>query len=143
MKRWNKNRINYIHFNFYSFMDYDNFVEELLEWLQDSVQYSLLIKIQYNKDLHGMIGEQIGFSYEKDYDIEGFKEIHNSLIDRLSYFCDDYEVEVINSIQLLFVRIEEMPELKIENFYRVKSKIFTNTKDVKSRFNIIPLTMDT
>ena len=41
---------------------------ELLQVLQENVQYSLLLKIGYNEGLYGMVGSQIGFSYQEDYD---------------------------------------------------------------------------
>lgn len=70
IKRWDKNRINYIHFGYGDFYDFDSFVVKLLEVLKIKVQYSLLLKVNFNKDRYAMIGSQIGFNYEDDEDIE-------------------------------------------------------------------------
>lgn len=142
MSRWNKSRISYIHLSYDDFYDYDNFVIELLQLLRENIRYSLLLKVKYNKDLYGVAGVQIGFLYEKDYNIKDFEVLHESLKLRLKNFCEDYKVEEINSIQLLVVRVEDMPELKIKNLNKVNLKIFSNKRDTKSRFSIIPLTMN-
>ena len=63
LKRWSKNRISYLHFNYDGFYDFDNFVIKLLEVLKENEQYSLLLKINYNKVLFAMGGKQIGFKF--------------------------------------------------------------------------------
>lgn len=141
-KRWNKNRINYLYFSYSDFFDYDNFVTELKQNLQESVQYSLLLKIQFNKDKYIMSGSQLGFVYKQDSDIDYFENVHNIFLKRISKLGEDYYVEVINSIQLLYVRIEDMPLLKIKNLNKVNFKKFIDESGSKSRFKTIPLTIN-
>lgn len=141
-QRWNKNRINYLYFSYDDFFDYDNFVMELSQVLNSNVQYSLLLKVKYNSELYAMLGNQIGFLYKQGYDVNDFEIKHKVFSKRIKDFIDRYGVEVINSIQLLYVRIEDIPQLKIKNLSKVNFKPFTTEKDSKSRFSIIPLTVN-
>lgn len=138
------NRINYIHFNYSGFSDYDNFVIKLLENLNRSTQYSLLLKVNYNEYMYAMAGKQIGFMYICERDKKPFKDLHESMIFRLEQLYCDYEVDEINSIQLLTVKISDIPELKLKNVNNILfNKEFTKVKYSKNRFNLIPLTIDT
>jgi hypothetical protein len=141
LKRWSKNRINYLHFDNEGFYDLDNFVIKLLEVLKENEQYSLLLKINYNKDLFGMVGKQIGFKFSSKEDFQIFENLHKSFKQRLNDFDDRYEVEEVNSIQLLYVLIKDIPELKLKNINKINfNNKFTNVKESKDRFNLIPLT---
>jgi hypothetical protein len=91
--------------------------------------------------LYGIVGLQIGFLSEKD-NLDSFDKLHNVLKRRLNKFCEDYKVEEVNAVQLLYVRIEDMPEFKIENLNKVNFKLFSKERDSKTRFTSIPLTMD-
>jgi hypothetical protein len=143
MKRWDKNRISYIHLGYDDFYDFDSFVIELLEVLKEKQQYSLLIKINYNKELYAMAGVQIGFKFEDREDFMAFEYLHESLKQRVKDILDNYDVDEISSIQLLYVLIEDMPELKLKNINKINiSKGFVNVKDSKDRFNLIPLTIN-
>ena len=144
MKRWSRNRITYIHRSYQDFYDFDNFVTGLLEILQENVQYSLLLKVKFNKVMYAMVGSQIGFNFTSSIDdVESFENLHISLKERLDNFYDDYNVEEVNSFQVLIVRVEDMPTLKVKNLNAFKfNKEFTSVKENKSRFNVIPLTTD-
>jgi hypothetical protein len=146
MKRWNKNRISYIHFGYADFYDFDNFVIKLLESLKDNVRYSLLLKINFNKDRYAMVGKQVGLKYLEGEYLEKFENLHNLCKKLIKNTLDNYDVEVINSIQLLCVLINDMPELKIKNVNRISFKnnftTIKDSKDSKDRFNIIPLTVN-
>lgn len=98
LKRWSKNRINYLHFDNEGFYDLDNFVIKLLEVLKENEQYSLLLKKNYNKDLFGMVGKQIGFKFSSKEDIQIFEDLHKSFKQRLNDIYDRYEVEEVNTI---------------------------------------------
>jgi len=65
---------------------------ELLQVLQENVQYSLLLKIKFNKSRYTMSGIQIGLLYEKDNGYKNFELIHGVFIDRLGKFSEDYNV---------------------------------------------------
>jgi hypothetical protein len=106
------------------------------------VQYSLLLKIRYNKNLHAMSGDQIGLFYEKDSGFNDFEGVHRVFMKRISEHVENYRVETINSIQLLYVRVEDMPHLNINNLKKVDFKTSFGQRDSKSRFTIIPLTVD-
>lgn len=143
IRRWNKNRISYIHFGYNDFCDFDNFVTELLEVLKEKQQYSLLIKINYNKKLYAMAGLQIGFKFEDSEDSMFFESLHDSIKQRINEILDHYEVKEINSIELLYVLIEDIAELKLKNINKIDlSKGFVSIKDTKDRFNLIPLTIN-
>ena len=53
---------------------------------------------------------KVGFIYSDDKYIEVFKELSESLKDRLTIFYVHYEVDKVDSIQLLVVRIKDRPE---------------------------------
>ena len=141
MRRWNKNRIGYIHFDYSGFIDFDNFVINLLEYLQNDTKYSLLLKIQFNKDRYCMGGRQIGFKYKDECDLDNFLNLHKVWKKLMKDTLDNYDVERINSIQVLYVYIEDLPELKLKKVNKLYfNREFSNVKDNKDRFNIIPLT---
>src|SRR6266700_2540046 len=141
LKRWNKNRINYLHFDNDGFYDVDNFVIKLLEVLKENEQYSLLLKINYNKVLFGMVGKQTGFKFSSKEDIQIFENLHKSFKQMLNPFYDRYEIDEVNTIQLLYVLIKDIPELKLKNINKINlNNKFTNVKESKDRFNLIPLT---
>lgn len=141
INRWTKGRINYIHFGYEGFEDFDNFVIRLLEGLKEKEQYSLLLKINYNGDMYAMIGKQIGFIYEDGSDLETFEVLHETLKQRIDKTLDNYDVVEITSVQLLYVLIEDIPKLKLTNTNKVRfNKEFANIKNSRDRFNFIPLT---
>lgn len=130
-----------MHFDNEGFYDLDNFVKKLLEVLKANERYSLLLKVNYNKDQYAMAGKQIGLKFSSGEDIELFKNVHKSFMKRLKNIYDIYEVEEVNSIQVLYVFIEDMPELKLKNINKIDlNKYFSNVKEIKDRFNLIPLT---
>ena len=59
-----------------------------------------------------MCGVQIGLLYDNSKGYDEFEGLHKLYLYRLDQFCEDYKVEGINSIQLLYVRIEDMPHLE-------------------------------
>ncbi len=88
-----------------------------------------------------MIGKQIGFKFSSKEDIQIFENLHKSFKQRLNDVYDRYEVEEVNSIQLLYVLIKDIPELKLKNINKLNfNNKFTNVKESKDRFNFIPLT---
>lgn len=143
-KRWVKNRITYLHFYFEDFYDFDAFSTRLLEELYIEEQYSILLKIKYNKTLYGMVGKQIPLKLSELNSLEEIEDLHRVLKDKLKVFSDDYDVEEINSIQLLYVTIRDIPNLKLKNINKVKlNKEFAKIKDIKDRYTFMPLTVDT
>jgi hypothetical protein len=90
-----------------------------------------------------MVGDQIGFIYENSDNLEVFEGLYETLVERLSKTLDNYDVDRIDSFQILYVLIEDLPELKLKNVNKVGfNKEFSNVKDTKNRFNFIPLTVD-
>lgn len=69
-----------------------------------------MLRVNYNNVQYGMGGPKVGFIYSDDKYIEVFKELSESLKDRLTIFYDHYEVDKVDSIQLLVVRIKDRPE---------------------------------
>ena len=76
-KRWNRKRINYIHFGYEDFYDFDNFVIQIMENLKVGVRYSILLKAHFNEDQYAMLGKQIGVLYSEDDYIEKLGYYHN------------------------------------------------------------------
>lgn len=141
MKRWNKNKIGYIHYDYNGFNDFDNFIIKLYEYLNENIRYSLLLKVEFNNDRYCMVGRQIGFIYNDGCDLEIFENLHETWKRLIKITLDNYDVERINSVQVLYVMLEELPELKLKKVNKVYfNKEFTEVKDNKERFNIIPLT---
>ena len=143
VKRWYKNRIGYVHLSYEDIYDFDSFVTKVLETLKEKQEYSLLLKINYNKDKYGMVGDQIAFSYEDDEDLDSFENVYRVFQERIGITLENYDVYSIDSFQLLYVLVEDFPELKIKNINKIGfNKEFNKIKDTKDRFNFIPLTTD-
>jgi hypothetical protein len=144
VQRWNNNRISYIHFGYADFFDFDNFVIQIMENLKVDVRYSIMLKVNFNEDRYAMLGKQMGFRYSDDEYVEKLEYFHNLCKNLVNNLWDDYDVENIKSIQVLYVLINDIPKLQLKNVNKVDfNKGFTNVKESRERFNLIPLTVDT
>jgi hypothetical protein len=91
-----------------------------------------------------MGGDQVGFDFSESENVEYLEFIHNSFMSMIRIFIDDYDVGEINLIELLYVTIKDLPKLKLKNINKVKlNKEFVNVKEIKDRFNFLPLTLNT
>ena len=143
--RFTKDNINFIKINPVD-LSLDSFGRVLLENLKVGVTYSLLFKVRFNDSLFGMLGTQKGFKLSSNYDYQSIEETFTFFCDAKSNFEDEYEVDYVNVIELMYVIIQDLPILKLKNFNKVKlNKDFVNIKDTKVDFSSVylPLTCNT
>ena|SRR5256714_2971298 len=137
-----KSNINFIHLYYKDFCRFEQFSNLLLEFLKKGEKYSLLVRIKLNNDSYTMLGEQIDFELKGSVKNE-IKHIHNKLNERMNIFIEKYDVEAINSIQLIYVTLKDLPELKIENIDKINiNKEFFKVSVTKDKFKFPPLTIN-
>ena len=128
------------------FSGLDDFSILVLSNLNFGNTYSILIRVEYNEGKYGMLGPQIGFKLDTVNYMTSIKLIHNIIMSRIEHFSDYYNVEFIDSVQILFVKVNIQPKLMIQNVNSVDlTNKGVNVRDVKSKYksNFLPLTTDT
>ena len=129
-----------------SLVNIDTFKSIILSNFKIGTIYSLLIKVKYNNNSYGMAGHQIGFIIDDINDLVVIDNLHGNLLDRLHRFESNYRSDEINIIQILYITIQGISELRLKNINSIKlNKEFTNVKDTKYKFSdkILPLTQQT
>ena len=146
--RFTRNRVKSLYLDPTN-LDFDSFYNQVKISFMVNVTYSVLFKIKYNGDRYGMLGPQEGFLLNDEYavDNKSIKDLYKSLIDGIIKFVDrkEYSVEFVDLIQVLYVTIVDIPELKLKGISNVKlNKEFVKVKTEKSIFSsdIIPLSVN-
>ena len=141
---WKLPKIKSLYFDSISFT-LDNFKNVVNFEFKPNTTYSILVKLRYDDGFFGMAGNQTSFVYKgikQDKYIENF---FYSLVDIINVFEDRYNAENINIIQIMYIVINDIPKLKIQNVNKIKlNKEFVNTKEIKEKYNskFLPLTCD-
>jgi hypothetical protein len=78
MKRWSRNRIGYIHYDYSGFVDFNLFKVNIFESLKEGLTYSLLLKVEFNDDRYCMVGRQVGFDYKDKNDLNDLVDLYKS-----------------------------------------------------------------
>ena len=111
------------------------------------VRYSVLFKVKYNDDRYAMLGPQEGFRLSAEDTDVAINSLYNNLGLSLTEFMNrkEYSVNSINLVQVLYVTVEDIPELKLKSISNVKlNKEFVKVKIAKSSFSsdILPLSVN-
>lgn len=143
---WTPSKIKSFYFDFL-FKSKEDFKEIVLRTFSPGNNYSILVRVEYNDSKYAMLGTQIPFSFNDISDTSIFDSIYNKIIDRLNELYTYYEIESIDSIQVLFVDVKLLPKLlltDINNITLPKISGISN-KDIKYHYNsnLLPLTVNT
>lgn len=128
-------------------INYDSFYKLILSNFRVNVTYSVLFKVKYNDLYFGMLGSQIGIrlsGLDAD-DTKSVQKLYKKFTNSIEIFEDEYPVEYINLIQLMYVTIGDVPKLKLENLNKIKlNKEFVKIKDERYGFSsrFLPFTTD-
>lgn len=125
-------------------ISFDSFSNLILSNLRVNVSYSMLYKVKYDDTDFGMIGCQEGIILSSINDTESVQRAWDNLRKGIRDFSHEYSTESIDLIQMLYVIINDMPELKLKNINSIKlNKEFVNIKDEKFKFSsrLLPLSI--
>lgn len=110
LKRWSRSRVHLIHFNYSDFMDLDIFIDRIWEELSIGEDYCILLKAEYNDGEYGMVTtEKVPFNLS-EFDDEKIVGLHGAFYKALNEFSDEYGVDSIQIIQVMYVNIVYRPE---------------------------------
>ena len=94
-----------------------------------------------------MLGNQIAFYLKDNKDMDPIINLYDLIKQRLDSLYSYCDIESIDSVQVLFVIVNVLPKLKLNNVNKVNlpQKIGFNIKDIKAKYNsnILPLTVNT
>ena len=114
-----------------------------------NLRYSVLFKVRYNGERYAMLGPQEGIILKgsKAVDTRSIKRLYINLTKTLKEFVNrkEYSVKSVDLIQVLYVTVDVIPELKLKGIRNVKlNREFVKVKDAKSSFssNIIPMSVN-
>lgn len=126
--------------------DYIAFRNIILNNLEFGSTYALLIRVEHSNSKYYMAGNQIGFYFDdKNLDSQ-IRGVYNEFKLKIKNLTEEYKFEFINSIQLLYVQVNTLPKLRVNNINNVAlPKFITDSKDTKSKFKsrFLPLTTNT
>ena len=97
-------------------ISFDSFSRLVLSNLKVNVGYSVLYKVKYNDTDFGMIGYQEGITLSSIHDNESIQIAWDNLTRGIREFSDEYSAESIDLIQMLYVVIDDIPELKLKKY---------------------------
>jgi hypothetical protein len=116
-----------------------------LDNLDSGNNYSLLVRVEFGDGVYRMLGTQVAFSF----DSTNYKEIdmvYDNIIQKLKDFYEYYQVEHIDSIQILIVNIKLLPRLLLTNVNKINipSRHGASVKDIRHKYNskFLPLTVN-
>ncbi len=141
---WVKNKVKSLYFDI-NYLDIDSFRTIILKNFQAGVQYSILLKFKYNGGSYGMAGKQIPFKLSNKNRMESVDILYKDVSRFIETFCERYRVEYIDVVQVLYIVMTDIPELKLNNINKVKlNKDFIKVKDAREKFSskLLPLTTD-
>jgi len=107
--------------------------------------YSILVRVEYNDGKYGMLGHQIGFKLNDINDYDYIDSIYDKIKERLEDFSDQYNIEILDSIQVLFINVEVLPPKLLTDINNINlPKQGINRRDIKRKYNskLLPLTVN-
>lgn len=127
--------IKSFYFNIYD-INKDEFRSIILNNFEFGITYALLIRIEYSNGKFGMAGKQIGFNFDNlNYNIK-IDELYNKILERIQEFCEDYNCNYLDSVQILFVKVKVLPKLLLTNINKFTlPKHIDNVGEIRSKFS--------
>jgi hypothetical protein len=120
----------------FTFNSKDDFRRLFLDNLKFGSNYSLLVRVEFNDGIYRMLG-----SNYQEIDI-----IYENIVQKLKDFYEYYQIEYIDSIQILIVNIKLLPKLLLNNVNKVKlhGRHGVSLKDIRHKYNskFLPLTVN-
>jgi len=134
----------YINFNK---LNLENFQALFLNNFELGNTYSMLIRGEFDEgSKYRMMGTQIGFTLNQDNYLIIINSLYDKLMNRLDEFLENYKIDELDSVQVLFVKVKSLPNLQLKNINDIGfPKHLINVKEVKSKYNykFLPLTVNT
>ncbi len=143
--QWLRPRIKSLYFDPYRF-SLESFIDVILNNFKPGVSYSLLFKLKYidnNGVKYGMSSKQRPFKMLQDNNKESIVSLYDDMVNLFDIFVDRYNVDDIELIQVLYIVVKDIPELKLKNINNIRlNKLFFKIKDTRNKFSSksLPLT---
>lgn len=124
----------------------ESFIDVILNNFKPGVSYSLLFKLKYidnNGVKYGMSSKQRPFKMLQDNNKESIVSLYDDMVNLFDIFVDRYNVDDIELIQVLYIVVKDIPELKLKNINNIRlNKLFFKIKDTRNKFSSksLPLT---
>lgn len=160
-------KIRYFYIN-HNKMYKQAFTNIVLNKFQFNNSYSLLLRVEYDSGKYGMAGNQLSFQFNSENYLQILNNLYYEIVNRLNSFKEFYYVEDINSVQVLFVKVDNFTgkeefvrklqisptryhkEYANNNLTRTPAFYFsaekyrsTQTKPIKYSLDLLPLSLDT
>lgn len=144
---WNNSNSQIKSF-YFDFMvnDQDLFSSLVLDKLAIGNSYSVLVRVELPEGGYRMLGSQIGFRLDEHKLDEIINSLYFKIQESLIDFLQRYDVDSLNSIQILVVNISLFPQLLLTNINNINmSHKGVNVKEIKQKYNyrFLPLTVNT
>ena len=127
-------------------LDLEGFQSLFLNNFEFGNTYSMLIRGEFNQGSeYRMLGTQIGFILTQDNYLITINSLYDKFMSRLDEFLENYKIDELDSVQVLFVKVKSLPKLQLKNLKDVNfPKETVNVKDIKSKYNsnFLPLTVN-
>ncbi len=128
-------------------LDLENFESLFLNNFELGNTYSMLIRGEFNEGSeYRMMGTQIGFILRQDNYSFMINNLYEKLMIRLDEFLENYKIDELDSVQVLFVKVKSLPKLQLKNINNIDfPNNLVNVKEIKSKYNykFLPLTVNT
>ena len=107
--------------------------------------YSLLVRVEFNDGVYRMLGTQIAFSFDSD-NYEDIDMVYDNIVKKFKEFYEYYQIEYVDSIQILVVKVKLLPKLLLTNVNKIKiqGRHGISIKDIRHKYNskFLPLTVN-
>lgn len=109
--------------------------------------YSMLLRGDFDEgSQYRMLGNQMGFILTQDNYLEVFNNLYDKIVNRIDEFMGYYNIDALDSLQVLFIKVKSLPDLEPKNIKKVIiPKNLVNVKEIQSKYNskFLPLTVNT
>lgn len=138
-------KIKSFYFNFYS-INKERFFELILNNFDFGTTFAIIIRVEYNKGKYAMAGPQVPLKLDNVNYLSDLDNLYELVKERINAVIEDYNADYLHSVQVLFVKVNILPRLLINNLddLLLPKNVF-NTRDIKSKFKsrFLPLTVNT
>lgn len=150
-------RIRYFYLNFKK-NNKQAFVNSVVNKFKFNNSYSLLLRVEFNSGKYAIAGNQLSFQLNSQNYIQILNNLYYEIVNRLNSFKEFYYVEDINSVQVLFIKVNNFTVngefvRKLQISPTCDSKEYANdnvittsashTKTIKHSLDLLPLSLDT
>lgn len=127
-------------------VEYTVFINEIfnMKYFEKDKAYAFLVKIRREDESYKMAGSH-SIWVSNDLSDICLKELYEKILNKINDFIEDYKDEGADLIQIMFILINPLPELKLKNINKLKlDKNLLKVVKTKSQFSDrnIPLTMN-